>query len=273
MAAQALFDIKGHVILIAGASTGIGKHFAKMFAGLGATVVVTARREAVLKEVVDEITAAGGTASFVPMDVTSRESVKAGVAETLKRYGKIDCLVPCAGILVDGKSAQKHTEEDFASVIDTNLTGMWRIAIEVANQWMLKNGGNIVMIGSVLGLRQVKGSVAYLASKAGLHQMTKVLALEWAGRGIRVNCLVPGYMLTELTSPVFEKQDPTNLAKKIGERELNDLGKSFVQGIPTKKFVLIEDLDGPILMLASGASAKMTGALVVVDGGHQVSSL
>mmetsp|Transcript_130499 Transcript_130499/g.226760 ORF Transcript_130499/g.226760 Transcript_130499/m.226760 type:complete len:270 (+) Transcript_130499:36-845(+) len=268
--ADKIFDVKGQVILIVGASTGIGVHFAKVFGSLGATVVVTARREGLLKEVVADIEAAGGKASFVTMDVMNRESVKAGVADTLKRYGKIDTLVNSAGILVDGKSAQNHTEEDFTNVLGTNLTGCWRASVEVANQWMLKNGGNIVMVGSVLGERQVKGSAAYLAAKAGLHQLTKTLALEWAGRNVRVNAILPGYCLTDLTTGLFEKPDPT---KKVGERELSDLGAKFVQGIPMKKFVLLDDLVGPMLLLTSGASSRMTGTFITVDAGHLVSSL
>merc|ERR1712039_1133877 len=111
--------------------------------------------------------------------------------------------------------------------------GSWRVASEVANQWMLANGGNIVMIGSVLAIRQVKGCIAYNAAKAGLHQLTKSLALEWAKKGIRVNALAPGYVLTDMVAKIFLKPG----AKADDRDKYSDMGKSFVNGIPMGSFV------------------------------------
>lgn len=264
MAAVEPFSIKGQVILITGASSGIGEHFARLLSRAGATGVLAARRESVLESLVSEIKAAGGVASAVKMDVVSRESVQAAVAATLKLHGRIDTLISNAGVLVDGKSIHGHSEEDWHSVLDTNLLGSWRVPAEVAKQWMLKNGGNIVMIGSVLAERQVAGSSAYLAAKAGVHQLTKAMALEWAGRGIRVNCLAPGFVLTDMTAKLFMKPN---------SRELNEFGAKFAQGIPAKRFVELGDLDGPLLLLCSGASRAMSGAVINVDYGHRVSSL
>lgn len=270
MGTPELFNVKGRVVLITGASSGIGAHFARVLSRRGAVVVLAARREAALRSLADELTAAGGRASSVAMDVTRRESVREAVAAALRDHGRIDVLISNAGVLVEGKSPQGHSEEDWESVVGTNLTGSWRVACEVASQWMLKNGGSVVMIGSVLAQRQVRGSVAYLAAKAGLHQLTKALALEWAGKGIRVNAIAPGYVLTDMTSKIFLKPPQ---ASGQGDRELSDIGKSFVKGIPMRAFVELEDLDGPLLLLCSDASRKMTGTVAVVDGGHAVSSL
>lgn len=271
MAASKLFDVQGHVILITGASSGLGEHFARLFAKAGATVVLAARRETLLKSLVADLEAAGGKAAAVAMDVSSRESVQRAVAEVLAKQGRIDTLVSNAGVLVDGKAAQNHTEEDWHSVLGTNLSGSWRVAAEVASQWMLKNGGNIVMVGSVLADRQVRGSAAYLAAKAGLHQLTKALALEWASKNIRVNAIAPGYVLTDLTGKIFLKEGASPDAK--GDDKYSDAGRQFVKGIPMRSFVELDDLDGPMMLLCSGASRKMTGSVVTVDAGHTVSSL
>lgn len=271
MAAKGLFDVSGDVVFITGASSGLGQHFAQTLARAGAVVVLTARREAQLKAVVAGIEAEGGKASCVAMDALSPDSVRDAVAEALRRHGRIDTLIANAGILVDGKSPQNHTEEDFASVVGTNLTGTWRCANEVAKQWMLQHGGgNIVVIGSILAARTTKGSSAYLAAKAGAHHLTKALAVDWANKNIRVNCMAPGFVLTDLTSQIFEKQDSGG---KAGERELNDVGKAFAKGIPMRSFVKLEDLDGALMLLCSGASRKMTGSIVVVDGGHTAAAL
>lgn len=233
MASKGLFDVSGDVVFITGASSGLGQHFAQTLARAGAIVVLTARREAQLKAVVAGIEAEGGKASCVAMDVLSPASVRDAVAEALRRHGRIDTLIANAGVLVDGKSPQNHTEDDFGSVVGTNLTGTWRCANEVAKQWMLKNSGNIVVIGSILATRTTRGSSAYLAAKAGAHQLTKALAVDWANKNIRVNCMAPGFVLTDLTSQIFEKQDSGG---KAGDRELNDLGKTFVKGIPMRSF-------------------------------------
>lgn len=213
MAAK-LFDVAGNVIMVTGASSGLGLHFAETLASAGAVVVLCARREGPLKEAVARIEASGGKASYAAMDITKRDSVKAAVADALKRHGKIDTLVANAGILVDGKNSQNHTEDDFISVVETNLTGTWRCAAEVANQWMLKNGGNIVVIGSILGKRLTKGASAYTSAKAGVTHLARSLALEWASKKIRVNVLAPGFVLTDLISEVFEKKDGGNAEKK-----------------------------------------------------------
>lgn len=268
MAAVDFFSVRDHVILVTGASSGLGAHFARMLASRGAIVVLAARRLAPMEALVAEIEAAGGRASAVTLDVLDRASVKAAIQATLQKHGRIDTVINNAGILVEMKMTHDNTEEDFESVVGTNLTGAWRVSVEAASQWMLKNGGNIVMIGSIMADRTVKGSSAYLAAKAGAHQLTKALALEWAGKGIRVNALAPGYVLTDLVEHLFMKKNAEG--KSDG---YTDAGANFVKGIPMKSFVELDDLSGPLIMLCSSASRKMTGSIITVDGGHTVSSL
>jgi NAD(P)-dependent dehydrogenase (short-subunit alcohol dehydrogenase family) len=147
---------------------------------------------------------------------------------------------------------------DFDQVIATNLRGVWLLSTVAARQWRdAKRGGIIVNIASILGLRVVGGTAPYVVSKAGVVQMTEVLALEWARFGIRVNALCPGYIATDINAAFFE----------------SDPGQQMIRRIPMRRLGQPEDLDGAFLLLATDASAWMTGTAVPVDGGHLVSSV
>lgn len=254
-------SLSGQVALITGASSGLGSHFAGTLAAAGATVVLAARRTDRLQARVEEIGktggGGGGSAIAVAMDVTDPASVAAAFDAVADGPGIPTVVVNNAG-LAETKAATDLSLEDWNRVVDTNLTGAFTVAAEAARRMMAAGrGGSIVNIASILGLR-VGGMVApYCASKAGLIQLTKALALEWARSGIRVNALAPGYVETDLNRDFFA----------------SDAGQKMIKRIPQRRLGRISDLDGPLLLLCSDASAYMTGSVVAVDGGHLVSSL
>jgi NAD(P)-dependent dehydrogenase (short-subunit alcohol dehydrogenase family) len=250
-------DLKGRVALVTGASGGLGAHFARVLAQNGAHVVLAARRRGALEAGAAAIRDAGGQASVVELDVTSASSIEAAVAGTFAQAGRLDVLVNNSGI------AKTHlaidvTEADWDSIVATNLKGPFLLSGAVARRWRdAKQGGNIVNIASITGLRQSVGIMPYAVSKAGLIQMTRVLALEWARFGIRVNALAPGYVETDMNR----------------EELASDAGLAMIKRIPQRAVGQPRDLDGALLLLASDDSRYMTGSVVVVDGGHTVNTL
>lgn len=251
------FGLHGSTALVTGASSGLGHHFADLLARAGAHVVLAARRTDRLEAAVAQIAAAGGTAQALAMDVCDAASVQAAF-DTLAASGRCaDVVVNNAGIAVS-RPLLAQTEADWDSVVDTNLKGAWLVAQEAARRLVAAGRpGSIVNVASITGERVAGGVAPYCASKAGLIQLTKAMALELARVNIRVNALAPGYVATELNQ-VF-------LASSAGER--------LRARIPQQRFGTVNDLDGPLLLLASPAGAYMSGSVLAVDGGHLVSSL
>jgi NAD(P)-dependent dehydrogenase (short-subunit alcohol dehydrogenase family) len=252
-----VFDIRDQHVLVTGGSSGLGRHFARFVAGNGAKVTLAARRAEALELAVAEIGAAGGKAKSVILDVTSVDSVSRAMEQAESGFGPIHAVINNAGVTAT-KPALEQDERAWDSVIDTNLKGVWLVA-QAAARRMVENKvkGSVVNIASILGLR-VAGAVApYAISKAGVIQMTKALALEWARYGIRVNALAPGYFVTELNDDFFE----------------SDAGKALIRRVPQRRLGQLEELDGPLLLLVSHAGSFMTGSVVTVDGGHMVSGL
>lgn len=247
-------DLTGMRALITGASSGLGLHFAQVLARAGASVVLAARRVDALEDACETIRGSGGQARSTRMDVTNAESIRAALSQT---GGGFDILVNNAGLSI-ARPALETGEEDWDTVMDTNLKGAFLVAQAVARD-MADNGrgGAIVNIASVLGIRVAGNVSSYAASKAGLVQLTKALALEWARLGIRVNALCPGYFETDLNRDFFA----------------SEAGKSLIKRIPQRRLGKPENLDGPLLLLCSDAGAYMTGTALAVDGGHLVSSL
>ena len=251
------FNLKNKTALITGASSGLGKHFASVLAGAGADVILAARRVDRLEETAAAVRALGRKAVVIEMDISNPDSIKTGMSEAARQVAQIDILVNNAGIGV-GSWFTKFSLEDWNAVLDTNLTGAMLVQQAVCQQ-MIDRGipGSIINLASIIGLRVVKMHTAYAASKAALIHFTKASALELAANNIRVNALAPGYIRTELNEDFFD----------------TDVGQALIQRMPQKRLGVPEDLDGPLLLLASDASSFMTGETIVVDGGHLVTGL
>lgn len=240
-------------IMVTGASSGLGEHFARSLAARGQHVILAARSRDRLQRIAAEIAEAGGTAEVVGLDVTDAASVAAAFAAI---EGRIDVLVNNAGI-ASNEPALTMAPETFDAVVDTNLKGVFLVAQAAAQRMAVAGGGAIVNVASILGLRVAGNVAAYAASKAATVQLTKALALEWARHGIRVNALCPGYIETPLNREFFA----------------SDAGQALIRRIPQRRLGQLCDLDAPLELLCSDGAAYITGAVLAVDGGHLVSSL
>jgi NAD(P)-dependent dehydrogenase (short-subunit alcohol dehydrogenase family) len=251
------FSLEGKVALVTGASSGFGSHFAPMLAQAGARVVLAARRTDLIQEEADKIIANGGEALAVTMDVTDSGSVTAALDEIEKVFGVATVIVNNAGITIP-KLLLDLTDEDWNRVVDTNLTGVAYVTRESARRMIAAGvGGSVVNIASITAERVQKALTNYSASKAGVVQFTKAAALELAQHNIRVNALCPGYFQTPLNRDWFKTDDGQALIKRIPQRRTGNL----------------EELNGPLLLLASDAGSLMTGSVITVDGGHVLSEL
>ena len=254
------FRLDGQTIAITGASSGFGHHFAGVLAAAGARVVLGARRVEKLEARVAEIRAAGGEAIAHPARRDrSREPRSLPRCGLVSIGGRLDVLIQNAGVEAGAKTFDMIDEDDWDFVLDTNLKGAW-LGAKLYTERVRdreQERGNIVNIGSITAYRTIKGQFPYAVSKAGLHKATEVLALEAARYGVRVNTLAPGYILTDVSRLLLEGPQ----------------SEAFKKGIPQRRYGEFEDLDGPLLLLASEASAYMTGSTVVVDGGHVCASL
>jgi NAD(P)-dependent dehydrogenase (short-subunit alcohol dehydrogenase family) len=251
-------ELEGKVALVTGASSGLGRHFANLLASRGARVIVAARRASLLEIVAKEITDAGGRAAPLVLDVSaSAESIERVIADAMQLFGGIDILLNNSGVAIN-KPLLDQTEADWDQVVNTNLRGAFFMSTAVARHMRdTKRGGCIVNTASILGLRQAGMVAPYAASKAGLIQLTKAMALELARYSIRVNALAPGYIQSDLNADFFASESGQALIKRIPQRRLGQLA----------------DLDGALLLLCSDASRYMTGSVIAVDGGHLVSTL
>jgi NAD(P)-dependent dehydrogenase (short-subunit alcohol dehydrogenase family) len=251
------FDLGGEVALVTGASSGIGRHLARLLAAAGAKVALAARRVDRLAEAAGEISTAGGQALPIACDVTRPSSVAAAVATAERELGPLGILVNNAGVVVT-KPVLQHTEEEWDYVIDTNLKGAWLMAREFAQHLAERQrSGRIINIASVLGTRTIGSVPSYTAAKAGLIHLTRVLAMELARYSIRVNAIAPGYVETDFNRDFFR----------------SEAGKRLEARIPLRRIAQPQDIAGAMLLLASPAGAYMTGAVIAVDGGHGVAAI
>jgi len=247
-----VFDLTGQCAIVTGASRGLGRHFALTLARAGAQVALAARGIDRLEEAVKEIEGFDGCATAIQVDVTDSKSVKACIETAENTLGPINILVNNAGIAVT-KPMLEHIEEDWDLVLDTNLKGVWLMAQDIARR-MVHRGqdGSIINIASVLGERGIAQLPGYCASKGGIINLTRAMAVELAPYGIRVNTIAPGYVETDMNREFFATQAGQRLIKRIPQRRVGQA----------------EDLDGVLLLLASNASRYMTGSVITIDGGQ-----
>jgi NAD(P)-dependent dehydrogenase (short-subunit alcohol dehydrogenase family) len=245
-------DLSGRTALVTGASSGFGHHFAEVLAANGAHVIAAARRTERLRELVAQIAAGGGNAEALTLDVTDAAGVEAAIAA----IPKLDIVVNNAGVPSVTVAIEMSLEE-WRQTFLTNAEGVFVVAKAAAQKMAKAGGGAIINIASITGLRPGPAASAYGASKAAIIHLTQHLAMEWARYGIRVNALAPGYFETDLNRDFLQSDFAEKMLKRIPQRRYGELG----------------DLDGPLLLLASDASAYMTGATIAVDGGHLVSVL
>ncbi|MEO1641821.1 MAG: glucose 1-dehydrogenase [Pseudomonadota bacterium] len=252
------FDLSGKVALVTGASSGLGRHFAKVLSGAGAKVVLAARRVDRLEALAAEIEADGGEALPVAMDVTKADQIQTALEATIERFGgPADIIVNNSGLSREDWFT-KMSEDDFDLVMDTNVKGVWLVARSFAGA-LAKVGkpGSMINIASVAGLRVGHTMAAYCASKAACDHMTRAMAVEMTRFGVRVNAIAPGYFKTEINDTFLDSEEGEKMRKRI----------------PMRRFGQHEELSGPLLLLASDAGSFMTGSTIVVDGGHQWASL
>lgn len=243
-----LFDLHGKHALVTGGGTGLGRAFALQLSSAGANVTLAGRRMQPLEETAAAIHARGGAASALRLDVSDAASVTAAFAAL---QAPVDIVVNNAGFAADNMLLAL-SEEDWDAVFDANVKGSWLVAREAA-RLMIAQGikGSVINIASVLGTAVQKGTAPYSAAKAGLIHLTRSMALEWARYGIRVNAIAPGYYYTDMAAEYLDSDSGRAMVKRIPQRRLGDPA----------------DLGGALLLLASDASAYMTGSVVTVDGG------
>lgn len=250
IAAAAVFDVAGTVALVTGASSGLGERFARVLAANGARVALAGRRREALDRIAGEIAAGGGTATVAPFDIRERDRIPEVFDAVEATLGPVGVVVNNAGIAGSGTVAEL-TYEAWREILDVDLDALFLMAKEAARR-MAPRGGTIINVSSILGLRPRAGHAAYSAAKAGVIQLSRIMALELAPHGVRVNTLAPGYVVTGMNRDFFASQ----------------ASRPLVAEIPLGRVGQVDDFDGAILFLASPASRFMTGATLVVDGGH-----
>ena len=246
---MAAFRLDGQVALVTGASSGLGERFARVLHAAGATVVVAARREDRLAALVGELPGALAVAA----DLSSADERRRLVAEVVERYGTVDVLVNNAGV-GHAVAVEDEDVDTFRQTMEINVTAVWHLCKEVGVPMVAQRSGSIVNIASMLGFvgsTPVK-QAHYVASKGAVVTLTKELALQWARKGVRVNALCPGWFPSEMTAGM----------------ESDEASQRFITtNSPIPRMGEADELDGPLLLLASRAGSFMTGHSLVVDGG------
>ena len=250
------FDCSGRTALITGASSGIGRRFAAILAAAGASVVIGARRTELLADLEAEILKAGGRVKAAAMDVADEASIIAAFDLATETFGPVDTVIANAGMNAPG-SALGLPAEDFDRMTSVNFRGVFLTAREGARRMVaagsVESGrGRVVLISSVTGSWVPSGSAGYAATKAAVNQMGRALAKDWAGKGVNVNVIAPGYMVTEINDEMWDLP----------------MGKKLLADFPRHRVMSVSALDPILLYLASDASAEVTGSIFTIDDGQ-----
>ncbi|MEM0240395.1 MAG: SDR family oxidoreductase [Thermosphaera sp.] len=248
-----LFDLTGKVAIITGGAGGLGTPTALALTDFGAKVVLVGRRAEKLRETLDMVREVGGEGIIVQADVTKEEDVKRMVQQVVDTYGKIDVLVTFAGINIPSNPAEEYPLDNWRTVIETNVTGVFLTCREVGRVMIKQRRGKIINVGSVRSFFGLPGNyVAYVTSKAAVIGLTRQLATEWAKYNIQVNAIAPTVVLTPLTAHI-----PKN----------PQLAQTMKPRILLGRWAVPDDIVGAIVFFASDASNFVTGQVLLIDGG------
>jgi NAD(P)-dependent dehydrogenase (short-subunit alcohol dehydrogenase family) len=252
-----ILSLEGKVAVVTGGTSGIGRALSLGLADAGADIVATARRQQQVEETAAAIEERGRQTLRFASDVCDRASLEHLLAATLDKFGKVDILINCAG-RIKRTPTLTMPEEEWTSILDTNLTGTLR-ACQVFGKPMLERGyGRIVNISSLNAFVALSEVAAYAASKAGVGSLTRSLAVEWSKRGVTVNAIAPGVFRTELNAQLLDS---------------TPRGQELLMRTPMGRFGKTEELVGAAIYLASDAASFVTGQTLVVDGGFLASGV
>lgn len=249
-----MFNLKGRVAVVSGASSGLGKQMARAFAEQGASLVILARRVEKLEELKSELESKGTKVLAIKCDVTNTEDINNAAERAEKEFGKVDILVNCAGSSKD-KGVLDMNDEEWNFTIDTDLTSVFRMTRAFANIMKKNNYGRVINIASMYGMvgNSEIPTIAYHSSKGGVVNFTRAAAAELAGYNITVNCICPGYFYTELTTAVLDTPQFQEFAHNH---------------VPMKRYGKEGELNAGALFLASDEASYVTGVILPIDGGY-----
>jgi len=246
-----LFSVKDQIVLISGASRGIGQAIAKGFADRGATVVITGRVAQTVEETARHICPPGGRVLAKVCDVADAKAGQRVVDEVVAEFGRIDTLVNCAGVNKRMR-VEQYTEEVYDYITNINIRGAFFMSLAAGRHMIRAGRGSQINIDSINSQRPLNRVAVYAMAKAAMSQMTRCLAMEWGPHGVRVNAIGPGFTLTDLARPLWKDQN---------------LDAWRNENTPLRRMGLPEDMLGAVLFLASEASSFVTGQVLYVDGG------
>ncbi len=252
---EKMFDLSGKVALVVGGNSGIGKGIAEGLAEAGANIVISARRLDLCQEVCSEIESLGVKTLPVKCDITKTDEVNSLIETAVKELGKIDIFVYSAGIGEAAKTVVEMSDEDWDKTLNVMLRGAFLCSRAVAKEMMKQNEGKIIFVASIFSVIGFPRGAAYCASKGGLVQLARVMALELARYNIQVNTLSPGYVSTPINQEFFSiEENKQRLTRNIPQRRIAD----------------VDEIKGIALYLAAPASSYMTGANIIIDGGQSI---